>query len=263
VPQRAHEVARQAVVRRERLHDLSVFPRGEAAAVGADPERAGRIAKERVRELARQSVRGGDPLDDAPAAPADHARAERRDPEAAVAVVFELPQPIDGQTVAHREARHAFAVDAQQTAARRGDVERAVARGVDLADAIGAEELGVERFDAALAQAGQTAAVRADPERAVRRFEERGDEGGAERGRGLPVEHDEPHPVEPHEPFLGADPEIAVARLHGRVDAALRQAGLGRPDGEPRLRQRARRIERDRRRGDAEREEEAEDAVHG
>jgi hypothetical protein len=66
-------------------------------------------------------------------------------------------------------------------------------------------------------------------------------------GAVLPIADDEPHAIEPHQPFLGAHPEIPISGLHHRVDRVLRKPRLTRPDGETRLRQRPRGIERERR----------------
>src|SRR6185295_3140788 len=91
--------------------------------------------------------------------------------------------------------------------------------------------------------AAHAAAVRADPEGAVLVLEERLDVVALHPGRVRPVENGELDPVEPDEPLLRAEPEVAIPRLEHRVDRVLGEAFAGLPDLVAVLRDRLARIE--------------------
>ena len=87
----------------------------------------------------------------------------------------------------------------------------------------------LNRVNDAVLEPGQAAAVRADPERAETIFEQRGHVVVAERFGVGSIEDLEVLAVEADEPFLGAEPQIAIARLQDGLDGILRQPLIGLP----------------------------------
>jgi hypothetical protein len=98
-------------------------------------------------------------------------------------------------------------------------------------------------------------APRPDPKAAGSIFVQRLDVAVCEAARISLVENGETHAVEPDEPALGAEPDVAVAGLEDRLNRVLRKAVLGSPDLMRVLRDRLVRVER---RGAARRQEEQE-----
>ena len=86
--------------------------------------------------------------------------------------------------------------------------------------------MDILRFKFSVAITRQVAAFMADPQGAFRIFKQTGDAVALQSRRARAVEDREVHAVKPHQPAVGANPKIAVARLHHRRHGVVRQAVL-------------------------------------
>lgn len=203
---------------------------GEAAvdesadpAVGADPQRAAAVEPQRAHLAGRKSVCSGECR--RTGGRQVHEPRRRADPQSVLRVVAHRVDRIGDADVRPTFvlAGHEPAVAHEVEAAERADPEPPFRIGGERRDHVIREALlDAVRLERAIPVTDQPAA-RADPQRAGAVFGERGHRVLPERGRVAAAEHGEGDAVEAGEPFLGADPEVAVPRLADRGDDLLRQ----------------------------------------
>ncbi len=252
----------QPVRRRERLEAPLVQPR--QARLGADPQAAVPIAPQAAHGMRTEAGDDVDPLAvDAPqslaAAGPDHAartgddgvdrvrshaarchRLESAAPQTVEPGIAADPDRAVGrreqgrdeavrQAVGGGDQREGAAVEPHQPAAGRAEPQRAVGAFGDGLDALVRQAVGFEIAGEAAAGVAHEAAARRGPERTIAGLVQRDDVVVGDGRRVLPIEDRELVAVEADEAFLGADPDVAVARLEDRLDRVLRQALDGRP----------------------------------
>ena len=204
---RTHERARQPVGDGVRAR-AGRAAHGQARA-RADPQRAGRVGRERERRRighARQAVR-----DRHPVARERHDAVVGRHPHGARAVLDDAAHQIRRQALAPGERRELGVAQAVEPAADGADPEAALAVLEQAEDHVARQALGAAVVvDAPVVDALQAAAERADPEVAVAVLVDRADHvareavPGGDVGNGAPLHHVEAA-------LVVADPHAALA----------------------------------------------------
>src|SRR6185436_346009 len=215
--------------RRARHAQLAASAAAEAhAAAAGHPDAASARRPDRRHLALRQTGAAGEALDAAPGQPGE--AAVGADPQRAILPLPERPDGIARQAIGSGEAALAARSERDEALVLGTDPERAVGAAPEALDRGEETAVGVgDRADLAAAQPVE-AFPGADQQAAVGLLQQRADLRVVQLGMAAAVDDMEGEAVEAGEPLLGADPQIAVARLQDLLHRALRQTLLETPE---------------------------------